>query len=329
MNVTRVVVFDAACLSGTAIVQGLHERGYPLDGVAMLTVAEHAEQLVSVADEDWPLQSIEDFDFRDTDLCLVSGDSELAARWVPRMRAAGARVIDDTAYSRTLDVPLLLPESAAAAVPHAHIAVPCAVSVAVALIVEPLLRQWPLTTVHVTTLQAVSGIGQAGIDGLAGEVRAMFNQFEHKASAFRERIAFNLIPQIGAIDDEGWSQEERKLQREVPLLLDLPDLVLHATCVRVPVFFGHSGTLSVQLAEPASLADVQQALTASPVLTLLDNKLPTPEYAVGSDNVLIGRLRFDASDNSVHLCFAIDNLRRGAAGNTVELALLALAHAQG
>lgn len=327
MNLTRVVVFDAACLSGTAIVQGLYDRGYPLDSVVMLTTAEQAEQLISIGEDDWPLQSIDDFDLRDSDLCLVSGDSELAATWVPRMREAGARVIDDTAYSRRLDVPLLLPESPVAALPHAHIAVPCAVSIAVALILAPLAQHWELDTVHVTTMQAVSGIGQAGIDGLAGEVRAMFNQFEHKASCFRERIAFNLIPQIGAVEDGGWSQEELKLQREVPVLLELPDLQLHATCVRVPVFFGHSGTLSVKLQQPASAAQIKQILAASPALSLLEDKLPTPEYAVGSDCVLLGRLRYSTSDNSVHLCYAIDNLRRGAASNTVELALLALANA--
>ena len=325
MNVLRLVVLDAATLTGTAILQGLFERGYPLDGVAMLTVAEHADQSVSIGDEEWPLSSVDDFDFRDSDVCLMSGDSDLAAQWVPRMRDAGARVIDDTSYSRTLDVPLLLPESPEAAMRHAHIAVPCAGSVALALILAPLAKAYGIGAVQVTTLQSVSGIGQAGIDGLVGEVRSMFNQFEHKASVFRERIAFNLIPQIGALDGGGWSQEEVKLAREVPLLLDLPDLQLTATCVRVPVFFGHSGTLTVQLQSEAKLHDIEQLLARAAGLGLLDKKLPTPEYAVGSDAVLVGRLRVSAADNCLHASFAIDNIRRGAAFNSVELALLAAA----
>lgn len=325
MNVLRLVVLDAASLTGTAILQGLFERGYPLDGVAMLTLADHADRTVSIGEEEWPLASIDDFDFRDSDVCLMTGDSDLARVWVPRMRDAGARVIDDTSYSRTLDVPLLLPESPEAAIRHAHIAVPCAGSVALALILAPLAKAYGIASVQVTTLQSVSGIGQAGIDGLVGEVRSMFNHFEHKASVFRERIAFNLIPQIGALDEAGWSQEEVKLAREVPLLLDMPDLQLTATCVRVPVFFGHSGTLAVQLQSETKLHDIEQLLARASGISLTDKKLPTPEYAVGSDTVLLGRLRLSASDNCLHACFAIDNIRRGAAFNCVELALLAAA----
>lgn len=325
MTVLRLVVLDAACLTGAAILQGLYERGYPLDGIAMLTVAENADQLASIGDEDWPLLSVDDFDFRDSDLCLVTGNSEMAARWVPRMRDAGARVIDDTAYSRTLDVPLLLPESPEAAIKHAHIAVPCAVSVALALILAPLAKAFGLGPVQVTTLQAVSGIGQAGIDGLVGEVRAMFNHFEHTLGTFRERIAFNLIPQIGALNDEGWSQEEMKLALEVPVLLNMPDLSISATCVRVPVFYGHSGNVVIALQNTATLKAIEEVLALASGLSLTDKKLPTPEYAIGSDAVLLGRLRLSAPDNCLHLCFSIDNIRRGAAFNSVELAMLAVA----
>lgn len=325
MSITRLVVLDAACLTGAAIVQGLFDRGYPLDSVAMLTTADQAEQMITINDEDWPLQVVDDFVFRDSDLCLMTGDSELARTWVPQMLDAGARVIDDTAYSRTLDVPLLLPESSAAALQHAHIAVPCAISVALALIVGPLARKWSVTSAQVTTQQAVSGIGQSGIDGLVGEVRAMFNQFEHKVSVFRERIAFNLIPQIGALDADGWSDEERKIAREVPQLLDLPDLQVTASCIRVPVFFGHSGQVVLRFDEEVALADIQEVLGRAPGILLLDQKLPTPEYAVGTDSVLVGRVRQSAGDNCLHLAFAIDNIRRGAAFNTVELALLAVA----
>ncbi len=318
----RVVIFDAASLTGIAVAQGLYDRGRPLDGVVFLTTSEHAEEMISVGEEDWPLLNIEDFDFRESDICVVTGDATAAARWVPVMRESGCAVIDDTAYSRNLDVPLLVPELNGADYDGSHCAIPCAVSVALALILVPLNREFGISMVQVTTLQSVSGVGQAGIDALSKEVRNLFNHQEQESSIFKERIAFNILPQIGELAAEGWSEEEVKIMRELPRLLESPDLLVSASCIRAPMFFGHSGTLAVLLENPASLKNVQEILDQSAGVLYLPKDPPTPERAIGRDQVVLGRLRVQDTDKTwVYAHFSIDNIRRGAALNSVEMVL--------
>lgn len=318
----RVVIFDAASLTGTAVAQGLYERGRPLDEVVFLTTPEHAEEMISVGEEDWPLLNIDDFDFRESDLCVVTGDAVAAARWVPVTRESGCSVIDDTAYSRGLDVPLLVPELNGAEYDGSHCAIPCAVSVALALILAPLKREFGVSMVQVTTLQSVSGVGQVGIDVLSKEVRNLFNHQEQEPSLFKERIAFNLLPQIGGLTVDGWAEEEVKIMRELPRLLESPDLMVSASCIRVPLFFGHSGTVAVQLENSASFKNVQEILDQSPGLLYLPIDPPTPERAIGRDQVVVGRLRVQDADKTwVYMHFAVDNIRRGAAFNSVEMVL--------
>lgn len=319
---TRIVIFDASSLTGIAAVQGLYDRGQPLDGVVLLCESERSGEMISVGEEDWPLQSIEDFDFKETDLCVMTGDSDLAARWVPVMRESGCAVIDDTAYSRQLDVPLLVPELNGVDYTGAHCAIPCAVSVALALILAPLNQAFGVSMVQVTTMQSVSGIGQVGIDTLAQEVRNLFNHQEQEPSLFKERIAFNLLPQIGASSTEGWSTEEIKIMHELPRLLEAPDLLVSASCIRVPLFFGHSGTLAIQLETPASLKKIQDILEQSAGVLYLPIDPPTPERAIGRDQVVVGRLRTQESEKTwAYVHFSVDNIRRGAAFNSVEMIL--------
>ena len=318
----RIAILDAVTPTGEAACQLLAEHGIAAEQVVAVTAAESTQSVVAYGDDELPLQEATDVEWSDIDAVIVTGDEAMAAHWVPLLLEAGCRIVDDTAASRHV-APLLLPEWLDAHPIPAEarrIAVPCALSAGLALVLKPLQQQCGVSNLMVTTQQSVSGAGRAGMDALATEVRQLFNGLPLDASPFPARIAFNLIPQIGALDAAGWANEERKLMHEVPHLLDMPELQVAATCVLVPVFFGHSATFSVRLHEPRALEELKALWRKTPGVLVLDDELPTPDRVVGVDEVVLGRLRV-TEDGWLHGWLSLDNLRRGAAVNSVRLLL--------
>jgi aspartate-semialdehyde dehydrogenase len=187
---------------------------------------------------------------------------------------------------------------------------------------KPIYDAVGIRRINVATYQAVSGAGAAAIRELAGQTAAMLSGASYAAKAFPQQIAFNAIPQIGEVLDNGYSSEEMKMLWETQKILNDPQLQVNPTCVRVPVFYGHSEAVALELGAPLTAAAACKLLKAAPGVKLLDNKYPTAvAQAAGNDPVYVGRVRSDlANDRGLNLWIVSDNLRKGAALNSIQIA---------
>ena len=320
----NIAVLDAASPTGEALIQLLAERGFPVADLYALTSADQVERTIDFADELLGLQDVAEFDFSRVELVFLTGAAELAERWLISALDAGCKVVDDTAFSRQAAVPLLLPEwlvdGRLPAEVEQRIAVPGAVATALALALRPLHNAYGLERLQGVSLQSVSGAGTTGIEALSSEVRNLFNSQPLDEFALGQRIAFNLLPQIGALDADGWSNEECKIRDETRRLLQHAQLPVHFTAVRVPIFYSHALIITVDLQRAADIEGVQQALTAAGIQLIAAPDWPTPQSAIGSEQMQIGRLRLSADGKILSFWGVIDNLRRGAAWNSVLLA---------
>ncbi len=317
----------------------LAERGFPVDEIRFFSSARSAGQTLAWGDGEVIVEDTATADFSGLDLALFSAGASMSREFAPRVAAAGAIVIDNSsAWRKDPDVPLVVSEvnpEDAINPPKGIIANPNCTTMAAMPVLKPLHDAAGLTRLIVATYQAVSGSGAKGVLALANQTAAAVDpaQLALDGSAvpagdpapYLKPIAFNVIPLAGAIVDDGnfETDEEQKLRHESRKILHLPDLLVAGTCVRVPVFTGHSLSIHAEFAEEISVTRATGLLATAPGVELAD--IPNPREAAGRDASYVGRIRSDQSVPGGHglvLFVSNDNLRKGAALNAVQIAEL-------
>jgi aspartate-semialdehyde dehydrogenase len=326
----KVAVVGATGNVGREILQILDERAFPCSDVIALASERSVGQPVSFGeDKTLKARNLEDFDFSGVDFVLSSPGAKVSAAFAPKAAARGACVIDNTSHFRMdPDVPLVVPEVNPGALSgwrkKGIIANPNCSTIQMVVALKPLHDLARIKRVNVATYQSVSGAGKEGMDELFAQTRAIYVNDPIEKKKFTKQIAFNLIPHIDSFMDDGATKEEWKMVVETKKILD-PSIKVHATCVRVPVFIGHSEAVSVEFERPITAEEARRALRAAPGVSVVDHRVDegyvTPAEVAGEDNVFVSRIREDATvENGLSMWIVADNLRKGAALNAVQIA---------
>jgi aspartate-semialdehyde dehydrogenase len=325
----KIAVAGATGNVGREMLSVLAERAFPADEVVALASSRSIGQEVSFGDKTLKVKVLEQYDFKGTDICLMSTGGENSKQWAPKIAAQGCVVIDNSsAWRYDQDVPLIVPEVNADAIrlfsKKNIIANPNCSTIQLVVALKPLHERFGVKRVVVATYQSVSGAGKDGMDELFDQTRAIFSAGEPKTKKFTKRIAFNIIPQIDVFMEDGYTKEEWKMMVETKKILD-PAIKLTATCVRVPVFVGHSEAVTVEFAQPVSAEEARSILRSAPGVLVIDKHEDggyiTPHEAAGEDATYVSRIRVDPTvDNGLSFWCVSDNLRKGAALNAVQIA---------
>jgi aspartate-semialdehyde dehydrogenase len=325
----KVAVVGATGNVGREMLGILAERAFPADEVVPLASRRSQGVEVSYGEATLKVKALETFDFSDVDICLMSAGSTVSKEWSPKIAAKGAVVIDNSSCWRyDADVPLVVPEVNADAVAGFRkkgiIANPNCSTAQLVVALKPLHDKARIKRVVVSTYQSVSGAGREAMDELFAQTRAVYVTDPIEAKKFPKRIAFNVIPQCDAFMEDGYTREEWKMMAETKKILD-PKIKLTATCVRVPVFIGHSEAVNIEFEEPLSADEARDILRDAPGCLVVDKHEPggyvTPVDCAGEDATYISRIRDDPTiDNGLVMWVVSDNLRKGAALNAIQIA---------
>src|SRR4249920_1728800 len=325
----KVAVVGATGNVGREMLNILDERKFPADEVVVLASRRSVGVEVSYGDRTLKVKALEHYDFSDVDICLMSAGGEVSKQWSPRIGAQGAVVIDNSsAWRMDPDVPLIVPEVNAASVEGFRkkniIANPNCSTAQLVVALKPLHDHATIRRVVVATYQSVSGAGKEAMDELFAQTRAVFVSDPVETRKFPKRIAFNVIPHIDTFLDDGFTREEWKMVVETKKILD-PKIKLVATCVRVPVFIGHSEVVNIEFEYPISADEARELLRNAPGVLVIDKReaggYATPYEAAGEDATYVSRIREDATvENGLALWCVSDNLRKGAALNAIQIA---------
>ncbi len=328
----KVAVVGATGAVGRELLTTLSERKFPASEVVALASERSAGSEVSYGDDHvLKVQNLATFDFAGTDIVLSSPGGKVSAEYSPKAAQAGAVVIDNTSHFRMdPDVPLVVPEvnpGALAGYSKRNIvANPNCSTIQLVLAMKPLHELAKIKRVVVSTYQAVSGAGKDGMDELFNQTRGIFVNEPVKKEQFTKQIAFNAIPHIDNFMDDGYTKEEWKMMVETKKILD-PAIKLTATCVRIPVFIGHSEAVTMEFEKPISVEQARLALREQEGVTVIDHRQDegyvSPAECAGEDATFVSRIRVDPTvDNGLSMWVVSDNLRKGAALNTVQIAEL-------
>jgi aspartate-semialdehyde dehydrogenase len=329
----RIVVAGATGNVGREVVNILAEREFPADEIAVLASSRSQGIEIEYGDTDKMLkvQNIENFDWNGWDMAIFAIGSEATKKYAPIAAAAGCVVIDNSSLHRMdPDIPLIVPEVNPDAIDGYKrkniIANPNCSTAQLVVALKPLHDYANITRVVVSTYQSVSGAGKEGMDELFEQSRNIFVGDGAVAKKFTKQIAFNVIPHIDSFLEDGYTKEEWKMMVEVKKILD-PKIKLTATCVRVPVFVGHSEAVNIEYDREMSAAKAKSILRESPGIMLVDKHedggYTTPIEAAGDDATYVSRVREDPTvDNGLAFWCVSDNLRKGAALNAVQIAEL-------
>jgi aspartate-semialdehyde dehydrogenase len=326
----RVAVIGATGNVGREMLQTLHDRRFPADQVVALASSRSVGREVSFGDDEiLKVQDLATFDFKGIDIALSSPGAKVSAEASPRAGAAGCVVIDNTSHFRMdPDVPLVVPEVNPQAIAGYKkrniIANPNCSTIQMVVALKPLHALGKIKRVVVSTYQSVSGAGKEAMDELFNQTRAIYVNDPVKPERFTKQIAFNVIPHIDVFMDDGSTKEEWKMAVETRKILD-PNIAVHATCVRVPVFVGHAEAVNVEFERPVSEAQAREALRAAEGIVVVDHRANegyvTPVECAGEDAVYVSRIRKDPTiAHGLSFWCVADNLRKGAALNAVQIA---------
>ena len=325
----KVAVVGATGSVGREMLNILDERQFPVSEVVALASRKSVGREVAFGDRKLKVKALEDYDFRGVDIALFSAGGAVSKEWAPKVAAAGAVVIDNSSYFRMHeDVPLVVPECNADAigqyVKRNIIANPNCSTAQLVVALKPLHDAATIKRVVVATYQSTSGAGNAAMDELFNQTKAIYVNDPIEPKQFPKQIAFNVIPQIDVFMDDGYTKEEWKMVVETKKILD-PKIKLTATCVRVPVFVGHSEAVNIEFERPMSAAEASELLRQAPGILLYDTREPggytTPIDCVGEYATYVSRVRDDyTAENAISLWVVSDNLRKGAALNAVQIA---------
>ena len=325
----KVAVVGVTGNVGREMLAILAERHFPADEVVAIASRRSQGVEVSYGEKTLKTKALDHYDFSDVDLCLMSAGGAVSKEWSPKIAAAGAVVIDNSsAWRMDPDVPLVVPEVNADAVAAFRkkriIANPNCSTAQLVVVLKPLHDKAKITRVVVATYQSVSGAGRDAMDELDRQTKAIYSLGDVQPQKFPKRIAFNVIPQVDAFMEDGFTKEEWKMMMETKKILD-PKIKLTATCVRVPVFVGHSEAVNIEFENPISADEAREVLRNAPGCLVVDRHEPggyvTPYEATGEDATYVSRIRTDPTvDNGLVLWCVADNLRKGAALNAIQIA---------
>jgi aspartate-semialdehyde dehydrogenase len=330
----KVAVAGATGNVGREMLNILEERGFPADEVVALASRRSQGTEVSYGDRTLKVKSLDQYDFSDTDICLMSAGGNVSKEWSPKIGRQGCIVIDNSsAWRYDQDVPLVVPEVNPDAIASFSkrniIANPNCSTMQMVVALKPLHDAATIKRVVVATYQSVSGAGKEGMDELFTQTRAVFVADPVEAKKFTKRIAFNVIPHIDVFMEDGYTKEEWKMVAETKKILDTK-IKVTATCVRVPVFIGHSEAVNVEFEKPITADEARDILREAPGCLVIDKRenggYITPIESAGEDATYISRIREDATvENGLNLWIVSDNLRKGAALNAIQIAELLVA----
>ena len=326
----KVVIVGATGNVGREMLNILHEREFPITKIAVLASRKSIGTEVSFGDRTLKTTDLATFDFTGWDMALFAVGSDATKEYAPKSAAAGCVVIDNSSlYRYDPDVPLIVPEVNADAI-HGYskkniIANPNCSTAQMVVALKPLHDRAKIKRVVVSTYQSVSGAGKEGIDELWDQTKSIYNPVDNKPPRkFTKQIAFNVIPHIDVFLDSGDTKEEWKMVAETKKILD-PTIKITATCVRVPVFVGHSEAINIEFEDFLDEDEARSILRESPGLMVIDKRedggYVSPVECVGDYATFISRIRQDVTvENGINLWCVSDNLRKGAALNAVQIA---------
>jgi len=324
----KVAVVGATGNVGREMLAVLDERAFPASEVVALASTRSVGTEVSFGDRVLKVKALDYYDFKGTDIVLMSAGGAVAKQWAPKIAAQGAIVIDNSsAWRMDRDVPLVVPEvnvEALNEIKKGIVANPNCSTAQLVVVLKPLHDIAKIKRVVVSTYQSVSGAGKDAMDELFRQTRAVFVADPVEVEYFTKQIAYNVIPQIDDFLDSGLTKEEWKMMVETQKILD-PDIQLTATCVRVPVFVGHSEAVTIEFEEAITAERARQLLRAAPGVLVVDKRedggYVTPIECAGEDATYVSRIRKDPTvEHGLSLWIVADNLRKGAALNAVQIA---------
>ncbi len=325
----KVAVVGATGNVGREMLDILAERQFPVDEVVAIASNRSIGTEVSFGDKTLKCKVLDNYDFSGTDICLMSAGGEVSKQWSPKIGRQGCVVIDNSsAWRFDAEVPLLVPEVNAAAIAgftkRNIIANPNCSTAQLVVALKPLHDAATIKRVVVSTYQSVSGAGKDAMDELFAQTRAIFVSDSVETKKFTKRIAFNVIPHIDVFMEDGSTKEEWKMMAETKKILD-PKIKLTATCVRVPVFIGHSEAVNIEFEKPITADEAREILREAPGVLVIDKHenggYITPHEAAGEDATYVSRIREDPTvENGLALWCVADNLRKGAALNAIQIA---------
>lgn len=328
----RVAVVGATGLVGETMISVLEERKFPVSQLYALASNRSLGKSVRFAGKQLPVEELASFDFARADIGLFSAGSDISAEYAPKAAAAGCTVIDNTSQFRYQDdIPLVVPEVNAHAISQYRtrgiIANPNCSTIQMLVALKPIYDAVGIERINVATYQSVSGAGREAVEELATQSAALLSGRPIDAPRLIARqIAFNCVPQIDRFEDNGYTKEEMKMFWETQKIMEDPSIRVNATAVRVPVFYGHSEALHIETRRKITAAQARSLLQKAPGVAVLDEHQPggyptAVTEAANHDTVYVGRIREDMShERGLDLWIVADNIRKGAATNSVQIA---------
>ncbi|NVK21600.1 MAG: aspartate-semialdehyde dehydrogenase [Kangiellaceae bacterium] len=327
----NVAIVGATGAVGVVIREILEDRNFPIDNLYLLASERSAGERVMFGDRSVVVENLADFDFAKADIALFSAGGDISAEYAPKAAAANCIVVDNTSHFRyDEDIPLVVtevnPERIADYTNRGIIANPNCSTMQLLVALKPIQDAVGIEHINVCTYQAVSGSGQKAIEELARQTAELLNAKEITKKVYDKQIAFNVLPNIDAIQDNGYTKEEMKLVWETHKILEDASISVSPTAVRVPVFYGHSEAVHLKTRSPLSAQQAKELLEKAPGVTVIDDMsqlaYATPvTHASGQDDVFVSRIRNDVGiENGLAMWVVSDNVRKGAALNTVQIA---------
>ncbi|MCB1647072.1 MAG: aspartate-semialdehyde dehydrogenase [Pseudomonadales bacterium] len=333
MDKVNVAIAGATGAVGEVMREILEQRDFPVGRISLLASERSAGKRLQFRGEQVMVENLDTFDFSDTHIGLFSAGGSISAKYAPKAASQGCVVIDNTShFRRDPNIPLVVPEVN----PHRIadyrnaniIANPNCSTIQMLVALKPIYDAAGISRINVATYQAVSGAGMSAIEELAGQTARLLNGQPIETKVFTRQIGFNAIPHIGNFEDNGYTNEEMKMVWETRKIFEDESIQVNPTCVRIPVFYGHSEAVHIETVKPLSAAEARELLAVAEGVTLLDGRengaYPTPVTdSAGTDPVFVGRLRDDISHpNGLDMWIVSDNVRKGAALNSIQIAEL-------
>lgn len=327
----NVAIVGATGAVGEALLTVLQERDFPVDNLYPLASARSVGKTVTFNNSQLDVEDLSSFDFSQADIALFSAGGSVSKQFAPIAAAAGCVVVDNTSCFRyDSDIPLVVPEVNAHRIAEytnrGIIANPNCSTIQMVVALKPLHDAVGISRINVATYQAVSGTGKKAITELVNQVGELLNGRPVKPSVYPQQIAFNVLPHIDEFQENGYTREEMKMVWETRKIMEDDTILVNPTAVRVPVLYGHSEAIHLELKAPLTAVEARKLLSKAPGVLVIDDvsklQYPTPlTHAVGHDEVFVGRIRQDISHPcGLNLWVVADNIRKGAATNAVQIA---------
>ena len=331
MKTYNVAIVGATGAVGEVLLELLESRNFPVNNLYLLASERSAGTTLSFKGKRITVQNLAEFDFSQAEIGLFSAGGSISAEYAPKAAAAGCVVIDNTShFRRDEDIPLVVPEVNSHALDRFAdrniIANPNCSTIQMLVALKPIYDAVGIARINVATYQAVSGTGKSAIEELASQTARLLNGQPAESKVYPKQIAFNALPHIDTFQENGYTREEMKMVWETQKIFEDETISVNPTCVRIPVFHGHSEAVHIETKQPISAVEAQALLESAPGVEVIDTRAdggyPTPvSEAAGSDPVYVGRIREDISHPmGLDLWVVSDNLRKGAALNSVQIA---------